>query len=103
MVEQVLQLNREKTIFWSLVGILFLSVGLYIYFINATVRNVVFRQNLENKASALTLAIGGEEFQYISKKNAVTLSLAYSMGFKDATVKSFITSKPQEQVAFLSH
>ena len=103
MVEQVLQMNREKTIFWSLVGILFLSACLYIYFINATVRNVVLRQNLESQAATLTLNIGGEEFQYISKRNAVTLSLAYSMGFKDATVKTFITEKPAEQVAFLSH
>ena len=50
MVEKVLQLNREKTLFWTLVGILFLCAGLYIYFINATVHNVVARQNLENES-----------------------------------------------------
>ena len=80
-----------------------MCVGFYMYFINATVHNVVFRQNLEKEATQLTLAIGNQEFQYITQKNAVTLATAYAMGFKDTPTKTFISTKSQNaQVSFLS-
>ena len=103
MVEKVLQLNREKTIFWSLLGILFLLAGFYMYLINATVYNIVIRQNLESEASSLTLSIGSQEFEYMTKRNTVTLALAYSLGFKEAKVKSYISAKSSNTIAFLSH
>ena len=102
MVEKVLELNREKTIFWTLLGVLLLSVGFYVYFINTTVHNIVSRQNLENEVSKLTLTISNEEFQYITKSNAITLQLAYSLGFKDTLVKTYISRKSENEVAFLS-
>ncbi len=101
MTEKVLQLNREKTLFWTLVGILFLCIGLYMYFINATVHNVVIRQNLESEASTLTLSIGSQEFKYISNRNAITLPLAYSLGFKDVSAKTFLSKTPSSQVSYL--
>ena len=102
MVEKVLQLNREKAVFWTLLGVLLFSLGFYMYFIRATIHNVVVRQNLEGQLSKLTLAIGSQEFEYITKRNAVTLELAYSLGFKDAQVKSYISQQPETKVAFLS-
>ncbi len=102
MVEKILELNREKTIFWGLLGALFISFGFYMYFINTTVHNVVIRQNLESEAGALTLSIGSKEFEYITKRNAVTLSLAHSLGFKDVETKKFISRSSATKVAFLS-
>jgi len=94
--------NREKTIFWSLIGILFVFAGLYMYFINATIHNVVAKQNLENEASHLTLAIGSQEFKYIQMRNNVTLAMAYSLGYKDVENKTFISKKPSSpQVSYL--
>ena len=102
MVEKVLQLNREKTIFWTLLGILFLCAGFYMYFINTTVHNVVERQNLEAKVSQLSLSIGKEEFQYIAKRNEITMVLAYSLGFEEAKNKTFISRTLGPSVAFLT-
>ncbi len=104
MTEAILEkLNhREKTIFWSLLGVIFLLSGMYIYFINATIHNVVARQTFEKQASALTVSIGSEEFQYITLENAITLPLAYSLGFKDVTNKTFISEEGLNQVSFLS-
>ena len=102
MVEKVLQLNREKTIFWTLLGILLLCSGFYMYFINATIHNVVIRQNLENESSSLTLSIGRKEFQYITMRNGITLSLAYSLGFRDVSAKTYISRNSSDKVAFLS-
>ena len=76
---------------------------LYVYFIRSTISNVVVRQNLEQEASSLTLAIGGEEFSYIAKRNAITLELAHSLGFKDSHDKIFVSRNPDTKVAFLSH
>ena len=103
MKEKILELDREKTIFWALVGLLFLCAGFYMYFINDTIHNVVERQALESKASALTLSIGSEEFQYISLRNKITLPLAYSLGFKDAETKTFISKKSSSYVSYLSN
>ncbi len=102
MTEKVLQLNNEKTMFWSLIGLLVLSLGFYMYFINATVHNVVARQNLEAEASTLTLDIGNKEFQYITERNNVTLQVAYTMGFKDVTEKTFISKNTSKQVSYLT-
>ena len=103
MVEKVLQLNKEKTLFWTLVGIFLLSAGLYFYFINTITRNTVALQNLENESTQLTLTIGSEEFQYIALRNSITLDLAYSLGFKEAGVKNYISRNPSSvTVAFLS-
>lgn len=102
MTEKVLQLNNERTIFWTIVGGLLLSVGFYIFFINATVHNVVARQNLENEASTLTLKIGNQEFQYITMRNNITLATAHAMGFKDVSVKTFISKDNSRQVSYLS-
>ena len=101
MVEKVLQLNREKTIFWTLMGVLLLSLGFYMYSIRVTVSNVVARQSLETEISVLTLSIGSQEFQYITKRNAVTLQLAHSLGFKDAITKTYISQKTGLEVAIL--
>jgi len=102
MIEKVLQINNQKTIFWSLLGILLISIGFYMYFINATVHNIVARQNLEAEAGALTLSIGKQEFAYIQAKNGVTLEMAYNMGFEDVKEKTYISRNSVSQVSFLS-
>ena len=103
MVEKVLQLNREKTLFWTLLGTFFLCVGLYFYFINATVRSTVALEGLETRASQLSLAIGSEEFQYINSRNSITIELASSLGFREVNAKNYVSRNPSSSpVAFLS-
>lgn len=101
MVEKVLHLNKEKAIFWALLGILLLFVGFYMYLIKGTINNIVLSQNLESEASTLSLAIGNQEFEYITERNSVTLALAHSMGFKDSQDKTFISRNPSTKVAYL--
>lgn len=102
MVEKVLQLNKEKTIFWSLLAVLVLCAGFYMYCINATVHNVVARQNLEAEGSSLILSIGSKEFEYISKRNSITIAMARELGFKDVSAKSYISKSAGTQVSFAS-
>jgi hypothetical protein len=102
MTEKILELKKEKNIFWTLTAILLLCVGFYMYFINTTVRNVVSRENLENESSKIALEISSNEFKYITLRNSVTLQLAYSIGFKDAENKKFISQNGGNFVSFLS-
>lgn len=103
MFEKIIQLNNAKTIFWSLLATFLLAVGFYMYLINTTVRNVVMSQNIEAKISGLNLAISSKEFEYIKNRNSVTLSLAYSMGFRDVSAKTYISEKSSQGVSFLSN
>ena len=96
-------MNREREIFWGLVIVLVFFVGFYMYFVRTTIGNVVARQNLENEASALTLSIGSQEFQYIAKRNTVTLAVAHSLGFKESQTKAYISRNPSTEVAYLSN
>ena len=66
MTEKIIQFNSEKMVFWTLLSVLFLCIGFYMYFINSTVHNVVAREKLEAEAAQLTLALGSQEFRYIS-------------------------------------
>ncbi len=101
MFTKALQLNNEKTVFWGLVGIIVIAIGFYMYFINATVHNIVLRQNLESEAGTLTLAIGKQEFEYIKGRNSITLQMAYNMGFKDVSEKTYISRNSVSQVSYL--
>ncbi|MBA3733207.1 hypothetical protein H0W91_02400 [Patescibacteria group bacterium] len=103
MTEKILELNNGKTIFWSLVGVLLLSLAFYMYFINITIHNVVARQNLESEASTLTLSIGNQEFKYITLRNNITLPLALSMGFREMAMKTFVPKDPSTRVAFVKN
>ena len=94
--------HREKIVFWSLLTALFLLAGMYMYFINATVYNVIARENFDTEATALTVSTGNEEFQYIAMQNAITLPLAYSLGFTDVVSKTFISENALNQVSFVS-
>lgn len=102
MIERVIA-NREKTIFWGLLVILILSACFYMYLINTTVKNVVASQNLEAEATRINLSISNKEFQYIKSRNAITLNLAYSMGFKDVSAKTYLNEKSTKGVSFLSN
>jgi hypothetical protein len=103
MVEKVLQLNKEKSIFWVLFSAFLLLIGFYMFFVRTTISNVVARQNLESEASSLSLSIGSKEFEYIAKRNNVTLALAHSMGFKESQSKVFVSRNPTTEVAYLSN
>lgn len=103
MVEKVLQLNREKTIFWALLSILVLFVGFYVYFVRTTISNGVALEKLESEASSLSMSLGTKEFEYISKRNSVTLAMAHSLGFRDSQNKTYIPRNFSNKVAYLSN
>jgi hypothetical protein len=88
---KVLSYDNRVRIFWTLVAIFVLSLGLYVYGVNTTVRNTVLRQQLEVEVGNLTLKISEMEFSYISLKNNVNIDIAYARGYQDVSNTTYIT------------
>ncbi len=97
------QLNKEKIIFWTLSSVFLLSMAFYMYCIHATIQNVVLRDNLEDRATALALEIGNKEFEYITMKNNINLAVAYSLGFSQVSEKTFVSKKTVGYVSYRSN
>ncbi|MDB5266268.1 MAG: hypothetical protein JWN89_83 [Parcubacteria group bacterium] len=88
---KALQYDNRVRIFWTLVSLCVASLALYVYGVNATVRNTVVRAQLEAEASNISAHLGEMEFAYISLKNKVSLEVAYARGYQDVVSPTFIS------------
>jgi len=77
--------DRRIKIFWALFSISLISIALYIFAINSTVRYTVTRQHLERELVRLNSDNGALEFEYLELKNSITKELAYTKGYKEVT------------------
>ncbi len=98
MKSKTISFPQHKHIFLALFAISLISLVLYVYAINQTVRNIVLRQNTQAELSRLTSRIGEMEFTYISQQNSIGLNKAHAMGFKEISSNTYVTREPS--VAF---
>jgi hypothetical protein len=85
--------NREpnKIWIWSLLILLVISAGSYVYLVQRSVVNIVARQDMEKEISVLDSKVLDLESKYIKAKNAVTYELAEGLGFIAVTNQKFVT------------
>lgn len=81
------------TLFWSLLSILILLVGVYGYMVNKTVWNAFNKDQAEEQIVALNSKLGDLEFQYMSLSNDVSIEKAYELGFQNASGKTLFASR----------
>ena len=81
------------TLFWSLLSILILLVGVYGYMVNETVWNAFNKDQAEEQIVALNSKLGDLEFQYMSLSNDVSIEKAYELGFQNASGKTLFASR----------
>ncbi len=93
MKEKILELNKERNIFWILLFAMGISFAFYVYFVSQMTLNTIQRQNLQNKIGDVHFSLGSLEGEYISKKNSVNIEYAYGLGFKDASHITYISKK----------
>lgn len=87
-------LNRNgKSIFWSFACLLFVFSSLYAYFVNTAALNAVRLGKAAAEQSGMRARISELEYGYLSRKQNVTLSLAYRTGFEDARAIRFLGRK----------
>lgn len=96
---KTLVLHNIKPLIWLLASAIVFSLCFYIYAINKTVRNVAKRQSVETELSNLSAQIGEREFEYISMKNSIDLSLAYSVGFETTQETKYVSRKSSVALA----
>lgn len=80
-----------KLLFWGAAFMLVFCFVSYGYFLNKTVHNVVGRQQAGREIAQLGSDVGELESKYITLKDAITLDLAYSLGFQSVTNPVFIS------------
>lgn len=80
-------------IFWSLIIFILILVGLYSYFVSKSIVNIIVRKDIEQELLAVGSRLSSLEFEYLSKKEAINLDLAYTLGFSDVKDKNFVTRK----------
>jgi len=76
-----------------------LSVVLYMWAVNLTVRHVVKREAIESELSVVSSRISELEFEYIRKKNSITLEYANKLGFIPVTDAKFVSRKSSVAIA----
>ena len=70
-----------------------LSIFVYIFSVNLTVRNIVKRQALETELAKVSSHISDLEFQYIQQKNSITLDYALKLGFVPTSDTKYVSRK----------
>ncbi len=99
MRTKVLNAQQYKYMFFLLLAASVLSLAVYVYAVNQTVRNIVARQNMETELMELTALIGEKEFKYISQKNEIDLDTALSMGFRPVETRIFVSRQSSVALA----
>ncbi len=93
-------LKYRGRIFSFLTFGLIISSFLYVYFLHNAISNVVEREKIVKENRVISTAVGELEVKYFSIKNSINIELAYSKGFKDAAVSSFI---PKDSITAMAH
>ena len=96
-------LKDERTPVWTLVFVCIALCVLYIFFMNETVFNVAKRATLEQEIAIRSSDISNLEFQYISLRNNIDITLAYSLGYKDIESPRYISKTPVTALVSLNN
>ena len=96
MVEKIKNeiLQDRKNIFWFLTVSVIVMLGFYLYFVSHTVYTTVLRQQTEKSIAIIEGNMAELESEYLNAKNAVTIELARSKGFKNILATEYISRKP---------
>ena len=81
----------EKRIVISLLTLIALLVGMYIFFVSSSIVNALVREEIEQKITATYSHMSDLESKYLAQQNTITLQLAYELGFSDIKNKTFVT------------
>jgi hypothetical protein len=90
----IISYDARARLFWSLLFISLAALGLYIFSVNAAIRNTANRQALETEVSQLNSELGTLEFRHIELKNSVSIDMAYEYGFKEVKSAIYVSRTP---------
>lgn len=80
----------ERRLCISFLMLLFVFLGMYVYFVGKSIVNVVVREEVELHIAEINSEISELELNYIEKKDAINMLFAEENGFKSVSKKTFI-------------
>jgi hypothetical protein len=80
----------EQKCFWGLMACIVAFACLYMYFICASIVNVIERGQIEKDIAATSAHIGDLEAQYLAKKESIDYGYAQRLGFVPAPAPQYI-------------
>lgn len=89
----------QKDLFWATLIIFMMCVGLYMYFLGLSIRNVAIRQNVSEQVVSLRSQVASLEFQYVALQNSVTGDMALAKGFVAQAPTQYITKDARLSLA----
>jgi len=81
---------EEKGIFWSMTFVVFVLLGLYLYFVSTSVINVLMREEYAASISKLHSEISIIETQYVNQRVSINMALAEELGFHEVKNSHFV-------------
>ena len=83
--------DHRARIFWTLITISALFLGLYIYAVLATIHHTVARENLLGESQSLDATVSELEYKDIALKNTLSLDVALAKGFTEVTKPLYVS------------
>ncbi|HET8574572.1 MAG TPA: hypothetical protein VFM02_00155 [Candidatus Paceibacterota bacterium] len=80
--------------------LLLLLFGLYGYFINATILNIVGERNMENQTEQASAKVSQLEYQYVALSSGLNMAYAEQLGFHPVDNPEFAERQSSQAVAF---
>jgi len=99
---RIISYDNRARIFWFLISALVLLVCIQIVAVGATTKSVAERQTLEKQVQNLTAKAGELEFNYITLRNQVDISLAYEKGYKETKDPTYASRVSQDSLGTLT-
>ena len=85
--------DPKKKVFWSFVMFAIMFSGLYLYYVNRTIINVVERQNIEKQIANINSRISDTEISYMNLKNNINYEFAVSKGFVRVSNEKYVSRR----------
>ncbi|MEX0917289.1 MAG: hypothetical protein WDZ90_02095 [Candidatus Paceibacterota bacterium] len=90
-VTKTLTNKIEERLFWAFLGLFLVMLGLYFYFISASIVNVLIREEAEIDIARVGSGLSTIETAYLAKKNIIDADYAQTLGFHLDAKAYFVT------------
>jgi hypothetical protein len=94
----------ERMIFRGLVAVLIVLAMCYLYFVSASVINIIAQKEAMSQTSRIEGSIGALEGQYFTLSQSITAQAAVAMGLTSISVKDIAyIDRPSVGIAEIAH
>ena len=83
----------QKRVFWTLITLSVCFIVAYMYFVGASIVNVVVREEIEQNIQRMRSAISEAETEYLRHRQEINATYAQRAGFVALSEKTYVVKK----------